>query len=88
MRISLWLLCGLWLLPGIVSAQIPTFSITGADNGAPLYMAYVQNLRSGEASAADEQGLAYVYADPGDSDRISYVGYQDTVVTVLAGQAD
>lgn len=89
MRISLLIFCGLFIFPVILMAKtsaavggIRTFSITDADGGAPLYMAYVQNLQSREVSTADEQGLAYMYAAAGDSIRVSYVGYQDTTLMV------
>lgn len=82
------IICGLFIFPGIATAQLRTFTITDTDGEVPLYMAYVENLQSREVSTADEQGLAYVYAGAGDSVRISYVGYQDSVVVIQTGKTD
>ena len=82
MRISFLVLCGLLMFQVIATTQTRTFFITDADGGAPLYMAYVQNLQSGETRSADDQGLAYLYVEDGDSVRISYVGYHDTSLMV------
>lgn len=69
-----------YFVPGYLQAQMQTFTITDAESGAPLYMAYVQNLRTQETEISDDLGVSYLYANKGDSVRISYVGYQDTLL--------
>src|SRR5690606_25647718 len=66
---------GLW-------GQSITVRVTSAENGKPLYHAYVQNVRTGEMNSADEAGILRMTANIGDSIRLSYVGFQDSIVVV------
>lgn len=65
-----------------LSAQTRTFAVTDQHSDVPLYQAYIWNLSTESGEVTDEQGRAYLTARPGDSVRISYVGYQDTIILI------
>lgn len=69
-----------------VLAQSVRFIVTDQNSDVPLYQAYVWNRTTGNGEVTDENGRASIYAAAGDSIRISYVGYQDTLLVMSDGK--
>lgn len=80
-RLSVFI--GFFTWPVLLISQTRIFTVTDADSDIPLYQSYVWNLQSNVARVTDEQGLAYLPAEPGDSVHISYVGYDDTTIVIV-----
>lgn len=78
----------LWGLPFLLSAQTRTFTVKDAHSDVPLYQAAVRNQTSASGEVTDEHGKAYLRAAAGDTVRVSYVGYQDTVVRVAGDRIE
>src|SRR5690625_2106640 len=64
-----------------------TFVVTDRGSDVPLYQDYIWNQSTESGEVTDEQGRAYLTAGSGDSVRISYVGYQDTMILISETKA-
>ncbi|WP_236977745.1 TonB-dependent receptor [Membranihabitans maritimus] len=84
MKVVIWTI--FWIAPCLLHAQLRTFSIMDAEGGRPLSQAYVQNFSEKTATTADNQGAAAILASSGDSIKVSYVGYEDTLVVIAGDQ--
>ena len=65
-----------------LSGQNITVRVVSAENGKPLYHAYVQNIGTGELKSTDEAGISRISATVGDSIQVSYVGFRDSIFIV------
>lgn len=62
--------------------QTVSIRVTSSESGKPLYHSYVINLNGNKTTTTDETGIARLQDVTGDSIRITYVGFRDTVFTV------
>lgn len=65
-----------------LQGQTVSIKVVSEETGEGLYHAHAINLRSAEGNSADETGRIQLPALAGDSVRITYVGYQDTIFQV------
>ncbi|GAA5219596.1 TonB-dependent receptor [Membranihabitans marinus] len=68
-------------------SQNPSFKVYSSVDGENLIGATLLNISKDWGAITNDKGIAYLKADRGDSVRISYVGFKDSVILILDGSA-
>ncbi|GAA5220970.1 TonB-dependent receptor plug domain-containing protein [Membranihabitans marinus] len=69
-------------LPHLLWAQNTTFTITSAQTGEALYLAYIENKSDHSYVNTDAAGKAHLITHIGDSIKVSYVGFKDSLFQI------